>query len=103
MSKYAEREYEAKRAEDLRIMEEQRAEDLNATYTSLHSMRHDLKNHLSIVRNLIESGHKTEGIKYLEEIDSQIFSVFSSGCVALDLRTHTQGIENAKRKDHIQL
>ncbi len=84
MSKYAEREYEAKRAEDLRIMEKQRAEDLNATYTSLHSMRHDLKNHLSIVRNLIESGHKTEGIKYLEEIDSQIFSVFSSGCVALD-------------------
>ena len=76
MSKYAEREYEAKRAEDLRIMEKQRAEDLNATYTSLHSMRHDLKNHLSIVRNLIESGHKTEGIKYLEEIDSQIFSVF---------------------------
>lgn len=84
MSRYAERVYEAKRAEDQRNMEKQRAEDLNATYASLHSMRHDLKNQLNIVRTLIESGHKAEGVQYLEKIDSRIFSVFSSGCIALD-------------------
>lgn len=84
ISEYAEQEYTAKKTEDWSNIERQRAEDLNAAYISLHNMRHDLKNHLSIVRTLIDSGHKIEGVKYLEEIDSQIFSVFSSGCVALD-------------------
>lgn len=84
MSRYAAREYEVKRTADLLSMERQRAEELNAISASLHSLRHDLKNHLGIVQNLIESGHRAEGVQYLEALDAQILPVFSSGCVALD-------------------
>ncbi|MGN1250862.1 MAG: sensor histidine kinase, partial [Candidatus Spyradocola sp.] len=84
MSRYAERLYEARRAEDLRRMEQQRTEELNATCASLHSLRHDLKNHLSIARSLIESGRESEGAQYLAGLDERIFSVYDTGCAALD-------------------
>jgi two-component system sensor histidine kinase AgrC len=84
MSKYAEQEYLQRRTIDMLHMEEQRAEELRSTYASLRGLRHDLKNHLRIASELMLRGEREESAAYLRQIDERIFSVFSTGCTALD-------------------
>ncbi len=65
-------------------MPEQCLQKLRSTYDSLHSLRHDLKNHLRIAVELARVGRISESADYLQKIDARIFSVFSTGCISLD-------------------
>lgn len=77
-------EYENRRRIDQLNMAEQRLQELRSMYDSLHSLRHDLKNHLHIAAELARVGRISGSADYLQKIDACIFSVFSTGCISLD-------------------
>ena len=62
----------------------QRLDELHSLYNSLHGLRHDLKNHLQVASALIRQGQAQQGSAYLDTIEQDIFSLFSTGCLPLD-------------------
>lgn len=97
MSRLAEREYESRRKAEMLAMETQRIEELRSIYASLHGLRHDLKNHLQVASALIQMGSVKEGTEYLGKIDESVFSVFSTGCLALDSQLTLKELEMRHR------
>ena len=97
MSEYAQRDIERERQDEMRKQEEQRLEELKSIYSSLRGLRHDLKNHIQISRMLYESGKTDEGSAYLEQIDRDIFSVFSTGSLAIDSALTMKDLQMRRR------
>ena len=59
-------------------------EELSQVSDSLHALRHDLLNHLYIASDLMQKGTLDEGKQHLQNIESHILQIFSTGCPALD-------------------
>ncbi len=58
---------EEKIATDRMILEES-----NVTLENLHKIRHDLKNHFTVIRGLLDSGDISSGKKYIDDIFPKI-------------------------------
>lgn len=97
MSEYAQHDIERERQDEMRKQEEQRLEELKSIYSSLRGLRHDLKNHIQISRMLYESGKTEEGSAYMAEIDQDIFSVFSTGSLAVDSALTMKDLQMRRR------
>ena len=81
-------------------VESQRLDELHSLYTSLHGLRHDLKNHLQVASALIRQGQAQKGSEYLDAIEKDIFSVFSTGCLPLDSELTLKELD--MRQKHIR-
>ena len=47
----------------------QYAEEAKARYDETKSFRHDIRNHLAVVKNLLQSGKLKEAVSYIEDMD----------------------------------
>ena len=97
MAVYALREAEMQRQVEAYRQKDQRMEELKGIYTSLRSLRHDLKNHIQISRMLYESGKTAEASEYMDQIDRDIFSVFSTGSLAVDSALTMEDLQMRRR------
>ena len=75
-----------------------RLEELHSLYRSLHGLRHDLKNHLQVASALIRQGQAQQGSEYLDSLEQDIFSLFSTGCLPLDSALTLKELEMRQRQ-----
>lgn len=47
-------------------------EELEKNQQEVRKLRHDMKNHLSVIRNLMETGEKTDAAVYLESLEKEV-------------------------------
>lgn len=100
MTKYSKQIYESKLKEQQLQMEAQRGDELHNLFASLSTLQHDIKHHLHIAAALAKEDNALQSSQYIQEIESCIFSLFSTGCPALDsaltikeLEMHRKGIK----------
>jgi len=97
MTKYAQDAATKKQLEMQIQQERQHIDELNQVSESLHTLRHDLLNHLHIASDLMKQGKTAEGSQYLNDIESHVLHIFSTGCSALDSALYIKQLEMQQR------
>ena len=69
---------------------EKRMQDVKDIYASLHSIRHDLKRHLQTAEQMF---NREAGKQYLDEVEKELFELFSTGCLSLDALLTVQAMQ----------
>ena len=94
-----------KELEDRRLLSriedtEKRMREVTDIYASLHSIRHDLKRHLQTAEQMMD---RDVGKQYLDEVNRELFELFSTGCLSLDALLTVQAMQmkrNGIRFEH---
>ena len=81
---YAEESALVERIKAQRQEMEKRLEEIRGIYSYVQKTQHDFRKHIEVIERMIADGNTEEGQAYLEEIESKMKNLFSTGCIALD-------------------